>query len=230
MTKRHPGQRRVTSDSKEHEDDLFVARVIEIGNWLKANQTAVVAGLVVLAVAVFGAIYYGNLRANNMERAANQLEEIHRSLALGDSEGAKDALVAYIDQFGNTPFGGEGRMLLAEIYLSSGSAEQAMAVLERMAASPRDPLELQAAGVLAAAYEQVGRLADAEATYLRIADRSELSFQIRDALAAAARLRRDQGNTAGAAQLYQRLLDGLEENAPERGLWEMRLAEVQPQG
>lgn len=226
MTKRHPGQRRVASDHQEHEDDVFIARVLEVGNWLKSNQQTVTIGVVILAIAVASLLYYRTYRASLVEQAANQLEQIHQAAILGDQEGAKDALVLYLDRFGSTPYAGEARMLLGEVYLAQGEAEQALAVLEPMAGSPREPLELQAASLLAAAYEHEGRWADAEATYLRIADRSELDFQVRDALAAAARLRATRGDASGAATLYQRILDGLDENAPDRGAWEMRLAEV----
>jgi hypothetical protein len=95
-----------------------------------------------------------------------------------------------------------------------------------MASSPRDPLELQAASLLGVAYEQDKRWDDAEAVYLRIADRSELDFQVRDALAAAARIREQRGNDAGAAELYRRILANMDPNAQNRGLYEMRLAEV----
>ena len=227
MTKRHPGQRRVSSDRNEHEDDIFVARILEIGNWLKSNQQFVTIGAVALVILLASGLYYRNYRATLAEQAANQLEQIHSSVALGDREGAKNALIVYVDRFGGTPYAGEARMLLGELYLASNDADQALVVLEPMAESPREPLEMQAASLLAAAYEQEGRIADAEATYLRIADRSELDFQVRDALAAAARIRATQGNTQGAAELYRRILDGLEENAPDRGTWEMRLAEVQ---
>ena len=180
-----------------------------------------------LVILLASGLYYRNYRATLAEQAANQLEQIHSSVALGDREGARNALIVYVDRFGGTPYAGEARMLLGELYLASNDADQALVVLEPMAESPREPLEMQAASLLAAAYEQEGRIADAEATYLRIADRSELDFQVRDALAAAARIRATQGNTQGAAELYRRILDGLEENAPDRGTWEMRLAEVQ---
>ena len=210
----------------ELDEDVFVARILEAGNWLKANQQAVTIGVVVLVVAVASFLYYRNYRRSLVEQAANQLEQIHTQAAMGDTRGAKDALMLYLDRFGSTPYAGEARMLLGEIYLSDGEPEQALATLEPMAESPRDPLELQAAALLAAAYEQDGRWADAEATYLRIADRSELDFQIRDALAAAARIRAAQGNAAGAAELYRRILAALDDDAPERGMWEMRLAEL----
>jgi len=226
MTQRHPGQRRAATEPEEHEDDVFVARILEIGNWLKSNQQAVTIAVVVLVLAVASVLYYRNYHKSLIEQASNQLEEIHNTLALGDAEGAKNALVLFLDRFGGTPYVGEARMLLGEIYLSTNEAEQALSVLEPMAESPREPLELQAASLLAAAYEQQGRWADAEATYLRIAERSELNFQVRDALAAAARIRAAHGNPAGAAELYRRILDGLDANAPDRGIWEMRLNEL----
>ncbi len=210
----------------ELDDDVFVARILEAGNWFKTHQQAVTIGIVVLVLAVASLLYYRNYRGSLLEQASSQLEEIHNQAATGDTQGAKNALILYLDRFGKTAYAGEARMLLGEIYLTQGEAEQALATLEPMAQSPRDPLELQAAALLAAAYEEDGRLADAEATYLRIADRSNLDFQIRDALAAAARIRSAQGNPAGAAELYRRILDGLDAESPERGVWEMRLAEL----
>ncbi len=210
----------------ELDDDVFVARILEVGSWFKKNQQAVTIGIVVLVIAVASLLYYRNYKQSLIDQASSQLEAIHSQAAMGDIKGAKDALILYIDRFGSTPYGGEARMLLGELYLTEGGSEQALATLEPMAESPRAPLEFQAASLLGVAYEQEGRWADAEATYLRIADRSELNFQIRDALAAAARIRAAQGNVAGAAELYRRILDALEENSPERGLWEMRLAEL----
>jgi predicted negative regulator of RcsB-dependent stress response len=210
----------------ELDEDVFVARILEIGNWFKSNQQAVTIGIVVLVIAIASLLYYRSYRGSLVDQASTQLEEIHSQAAQGDTKGAKDALVLYLDRFGSTAYAGEARMLLGEIYLSEGGAEQALATLEPMAESPRDPLELQAATLLGAAYEQDGRWADAEATYLRIAERSDLDFQVRDALAAAARIRAAQGNPAGAAELYRRILDALDKNSPERGTWEMRLAEL----
>ena len=226
MTQRSPAQRRAASDKQELDEDVFIARILEMGNWFKSHQQAVTVGLVVLVVAAASLVYYRRYSGSLTDQASSQLEAIHQSVALGDARGAQDALVLFLDRFGTTAYAGEARMLLGELYLAGNEAEQALAVLEPMAESPREPLEFQAATLLGAAYEQEGRWADAEATYLRIADRSELDFQVRDALAAAARIRAAQGNADGAAELYQRILDGLDQNAPERGIWEMRLAEM----
>lgn len=216
----------MTKRQQEHEDDVFVAKIIEIGNWVKANQQAVTIVLVVVVLAAAGLVYYRNYRSAMVEQAANQLEQIHQNVALQDVQGAKDQLVLFLDRFGGTPYEGEARMLLGELYLQTNAAQQAIAVLEPMGASPRLPLEFQAAALLAVAYEQEGRWADAEATYLRVADRSELDFQVRSALESAARIRAQQGNQESAAELYRRILSDLDEDAPTRGLYEMRLAEL----
>jgi len=210
----------------ELDEDEFLARILETGNWFKSHQQTVTIGIVVLVIAVASLLYYRSYRGSLMDQASTQLEEIHSQASMGDVNGARDALILYLDRFGSTAYAGEARMLLGEIYLSEGKSEQALATLEPMAEAPREPLELQVALLLGAAYEQEGRSADAEATYLRVADRSELDFQVRDALAAAARIRASQGNAAGAAELYRRILDGLDENSPDRGMWEMRLAEL----
>jgi predicted negative regulator of RcsB-dependent stress response len=226
MTKRHPGQRRLAQDQREHEDDVFVAKVLEIGNWAQRNQQLLTFAGIGVVIAIAAVMYYGNYRQALARQAANELEIVHQSVSLGDVEGAKNELVVYLERFGGTAYAGEARMLLGELYLTTEDPQQALAVLEPMAASPRDPLELQAASLLGAAYEQEERWADAEATYLRIADRSDLNFQIRDALAAAARIRATRGDRAGAAQLYRRVLGVLDEADPNRGYYEMRLAEV----
>jgi predicted negative regulator of RcsB-dependent stress response len=226
MTKRHPGQRKRPHGSPEHEDDVFIAKVLEIGNWAKANQQLLTTLGVLAVLAVAAGIYYANYRRAMAVQASNELEAIHQSVSLGDTEGAKQELIVYLERFGGSPYAAEARMLLGELYLAGEEAQQAQAVLEPLAASPRRPIELQTAALLGAAYEQEERWDEAEAVYLRIADRSDLDFQIRDALASAARIRANHGNPQGAAELYERILEDMDENEPERGLYEMRLAEL----
>jgi hypothetical protein len=88
------------------------------------------------------------------------------------------------------------------------------------------PIGVQAAFLMAAAYEESGQTEEAEQLLIRIANASDLMFQIREALAGAARIRTNAGNLSGAAELYEEVLSSMEEGDPERGFWEMRLAEV----
>ena len=121
---------------------------------------------------------------------------------------------------------GEARLVLGELYLESGDPQQALAVLEPIGQRPGSPVELQGARLLAQAYEQEGRWDEAEDTYLSIASRSDLDFQIRDALVAAARIRSAQGDGDGAIELYEEVLEDLDQNSPERGQYEMRIEEI----
>ncbi|MFQ5537493.1 MAG: tetratricopeptide repeat protein [Gemmatimonadota bacterium] len=226
MTKRHPVSRRRKQVQGEDPDDLFIAKTLEFSGWARSNQTLITVVVVVAVVLVAGWIYYGNYRESLTQQAGNELEQIHQTLALQDMASAKDQLATFLQRFGNTPYADEARLLLGQIYLETGSPDQAVVVLEPLGSRPRSPLELQAAALLATAYEQEDRWEDAVDLYLRIADRADLDFQVRDALAAAARLRANHGDPAGAAQLYERLLASMDQEDPLRGIFEMRLAEV----
>jgi predicted negative regulator of RcsB-dependent stress response len=226
MTKRHPGARRTNQPSSQQADDVFVANVLHAGKWAEANQQLLTVLVVVLAIAVAGLVYYRSYRSSLNQQAAQQLETVYQTVAIQDTEGAINELTTFLERFGGTAYEGEARLILGELYLRDGRSEQAQAVLEPLGTAPRRPIELQGASLLAATYEQVGRAAEAEDLYLAIADRSDLDFQVRNALAAAARIRSERGDAPGAIQLYERALEGLPEESPDRGLYEMRIAEL----
>lgn len=227
MAQRHPKSRRTRKQSKDDGEDAFIASILDVTNWAKNNQQVLAVAGVVVTLLVAGALYYNSYRSQLTEQAAEELEVIYQSVSINDLEGAKVDLATYLDRFDGTGYADEARLLLGEIYLETGEPQQAMAVLELLGSSPRAAIELQGAALLASAYEQEERWAEAEETYLLIADRAELSFQIRDALAAAARIRADYlDDPEGAIELYEEVLAELDENAPERGRYEMRIAEI----
>ena len=226
MSKRHPGSRRVKHGGSQEPDDIFIAKVLHLGKWAEAHQQLLTIVAVVVAIGIFGLVSYGNQRQRQQQDAAQQLEIIHQSIAISDTEGAKDDLVNFLARFAGTAYEGEARLLLGQLYLEGGDSQQAIAVLDPLGARPGEPIEFQGAALLATAYEQEERWSEAEDVYLSIADRSELDFQVRNALSAAARIRGDQGDAAGAIELYERALASLEENSPQRGLYEMRIEEL----
>jgi predicted negative regulator of RcsB-dependent stress response len=226
MSQRHPGSRKAKQESRQEPDDIFVAKVLHIGKWAEANQQLLTVLAVVVAIAVAGLLYYRSYRTSLTAQAAQQLEIVYQSVAIDDREGAIGELVTFLERFEGTAYEGEARLLLGDLYLRDGRSEQAQAVLEPLGSSPRRPIELQGASLLAAAYEQEGRAQEAEEIYLTVANRSDLDFQVRNALVAAARIRTDRGNYQGAIELYERALEGLDQDSPERGLYEMRIAEI----
>jgi predicted negative regulator of RcsB-dependent stress response len=225
MSKRKAGQSR-NRQSQSEPDDLFIARVLDLGKWAQANQQIMTVLGVLMVIAAAGVLYYGNYRRSLNDQAAQQLELVHQSIAIQDTQGAQDQLVTFLERYSGTVYEGEARLLLGDAYLQAGEPQQAQVVLSPLGSSPRDPIELQAAMLLAKAYEQDERWADAEEAYLRVADRSELSFQVEEALANAARIRGDQGDVEGAISLYQRAIDRLSDDHPMRGHYQMRITEL----
>ncbi len=207
-------------------DDVFVSRVLHASKWAERNQQVITVLAIVAAIAVAGLIYYRSYRRSLGDQAAQQLELIYQTVAISDTEGAKTELGTFLERFSGTAYEAEARILLGDLYLRDGSPQQAQAVLRPLGESPNGPLELQAATLLAAAYEQDGQGGEAETIYLAIANRSDLDFQVRDALESAARIRAARGDLEGALELYERAIEGLEEGAPERGVYEMRIEEI----
>ena len=229
MARRHSSTSRNRPAAAADSDDVFVEKTLAFSGWAQQNrQTLILIGVAVAAVLV-GGLYYWNYRRQHLERAAVELERVEQGAAFGDTTTAKVELAQYVESFGNTPYGNEARLLLGQISLESGQADEAVKTLAS-GANLDDPLGVQIAGLLARAYEQKGDPKQAEDLLLRLAAAAPLEFQVRDALEEAARLRAVQGNNAGAVELYQRILDKLEANAPERGVYELRLEELKQKG
>lgn len=224
---RHPKSRRTRKQSKDDGEDAFIASILDVSNWARQNQQLLTVAGVLIAILIAGGVYYNSYRSQLDEQAAGQLEAIYQSVSINDVEGAKVDLATFLDRFAGTAYESEARLLLGELYLEDEEPQQALAVLDPLGSSPRSAIELQGAALLAAAYEQEERWQDAEATYMTIADRSELGFQVRDAMAAAARIRAEElDDPQGAIELYEEVLAQMEENAPERGRYEMRIQEI----
>lgn len=226
MSKRHhPGARRIPH-SHEEEEDAFLARVLQISTWARSNTEALILAGVILALFIAGGFYYWNFTQDRDQTALTQLEVIHNTIRLDAKEDAKALLRTFLDQFGASPHAREGVLLLARLNLETNAAPAAVSILEDEGLSLRTPLGLQAGFLLARAYEETGRWSDAEDTYLQLADRAPLEFQVREALTNAAWSRMRQQDPAGAVELYERLLDTFEDDDPGRGVVEMRLAEL----
>ena len=223
---RKPGTRPSKPASPVDQEDAFVATTLEVSHWAQRNRPMLTLGIIVLGIGVIASVYYARYRDTLNETAAARLEDLQQRLDVGDRTGVQADLQLYLERFGGTRSAGEARITLGQVTAELGEREAAAEVLGPVAGDVRSPLGAQAAELLAAISEDAGNLQAAEGLYQRLADRARLGFQVRDALADAARLRRDQGDAEGALALYDRLLEEMDEADPERGLIEMRRAEV----
>ena len=229
MAKGHPTRRRIAPDQTAVNDDVFVAKVFEVSTWAQRNSQLLILAGVALALLIGGAVYYASYRRDQDDQAIQALEAVQQVVAFGLPEEAEVRLTEYLSRFGGTRHATEARMLLGQLHLKQGRTDQAITVLEEAKGSADDAIRVQLQMLLGRAYETAARLPDAEQEYQDVASAADMEFQQRDALANVARVRSLQGNHAGAAEIYRQILSDLEESDPERGLYEMRLAEAEYQ-
>ena len=222
---RNPTARRVHRQDAAP-DDVFVARVLETSAWAKQNSRTLVIGGIVTAVVVVGLLYFVTSRQSQRAQAATQLTQVRAVALSGNSQLAIRELEQFLAGFGGTPSADEARLLLGRAYLDVGQTRQAMDVVEPLADDPDSGLGFNAALLTASAHEAAQEPHLAEEIYLRLADDGEYLFQRQDALDNAARIRLQRGDAAGAAELYQQLLDITPANNTERPIYELRLGEA----
>ena len=221
---RHPASRRTHAPVAP--DDVVVAKAIEASSWARRNSRPIIIGVGVLAVAAAAALYYVNYRSGLSQRASSELLELRQVAASGDIPNAVLQLDGFVNRFDGTPAANEARLLLGQLQLAQGNAPQAVEAV-RPLVDENDPLLSASAGLLlAGAYEAAGQAEQAEQAYLRVAESAEMEFQQREALEDAARIRVAEGNTAGAVELYDRLIGMAPEGSPDRDVYEMRRAEI----
>lgn len=222
---RHPTARRIHR-AETSADDAFIARTLELWAWAQKNTRILTIAAVVVVLGAAGGLYYRSSQAAMRERAAATLTEVRQTVASGNTALALRDLESFLARFDGTDAADEARILMAQIYLTEGRNSEAISAIQKLAGDPSRPLGASAALLLAAAYEASGNAAEAEAAYLRVADRAPYPFQRRQALDAAARVRLDQGNVTGAITLLERLVESTSEENPEHGIYAMRLAEA----
>lgn len=208
-------------------EDVVMARAVEFTNWARTNIRLIVVAAVVLAVALSGLVYYRSWRASQIERAATAFMQLEQTVGAGNPALAAQELQRYVATYAGTDYASEARLVLARLQLQQGQAAQAIETLQPLASEVDTPMGAQAGLLLGAAQQAAGQTEQAIQTYLRVADQAELGFVQTEALSAAALLRMQGNDFAGAAELYARLVELADENSVERALFEMRRAEAE---
>jgi predicted negative regulator of RcsB-dependent stress response len=208
------------------EDDAFTARVLELALWARRRVEVLVAAGVAVVLLAVGGIYYLNQRSERLERAAMELEVIQQTAGFVPPEELAQQLDEFLARFSGTPYGVEARLVYAELHLAEGRPQAAVEVLRPVAPAYRSPLGIQATFLLAVAHEEAEEWDEAARVYGELETRAEFLFQRQDAAEGLARALLAQGDSAGAIQVYRRLVEGTDEEDGSRGYFEMRLAEL----
>lgn len=225
---KHPSARRVHRSSSD--EDGFLTGVLESSAWAKKNGRALLIGGIAVLVVLFGLLYVRGVNASKNEKANSELATVRATVQSGNIQLARQDLERFVNSYEGTGPGDEAKLMLGQVQLESNQPKEAITTLRDLAGDPKAPLGFSAALLLGAAYEADNQPKQAEDLYLSVADKAEFKFQKVQALDRAARVRVNNNNPQGAAELYERILGQFESDDPARNEFEMRLAEIRAQG
>lgn len=225
---KHPTSSRVKREDTAP-DDAFVGLVKRSYTWGQENARVLAIGFAVILVVAAGAVWFISQQRQMETAAAASFAEVQQTVASGNVQLAIRDLRSYLNRFGETEAADQARLLLADLLIGEEQPQPAIEVLDDLPNDLERPLGLAAARMEAAALEAAGQLDQAVDTYLRIADDARFTFQQREALEDAARVRLLNGDPDEAVDLYERLVATFEEGEPGRGYYEMWLAEARAQ-
>lgn len=210
-------------------EDAFVDRAWQVLHWTRRNVRGVVAGFLILALLVAGAIYYRSYRSAVREQAAVEYHNLLGQLAAEEPAVVAERLHSFVVRFDGTPPAAEARLTLARVHLAMNRPDAALETLGPVASRPADrPLGHSARLLMARAHEAGGNLDAALETLSTLAERSPLPFQRRSARADRARLLVEAGRLAEAARTYEALVDdaAAADRPGEAAFYRLRLGEV----
>jgi predicted negative regulator of RcsB-dependent stress response len=211
-------------------EDRFVQTTLELAAWAQRNTRTLILGLAAVVIVGFSVKYYFDFTRSREEAASSELRAIRFETSSIDPSSAVDRLRAFIVRYEGSSYAREGQVLLAHSLLQSNRAAEAIAPAQQAIKDLDDDIvSLRSAFLLAAAYEEVGDTAAAIGIYQEIGDHVDARIEKSRALQSAARLMAASGNHLGAAELYDALAEYMPEEAPARGFFIMRAAEMRAQ-
>jgi TolA-binding protein len=190
----------------------------------KRRQFTIV-GAVMLVVA--GGFWFARAsRENKIAFAARELRNAQSAIVAGNTALAINDLSRLVNTYGGTPAAGEAALLLGQLRMSRGEVDVAITELRAfLDQGPDDRFRAPAYGLLGSALEQAGKVGEAAEAYGQAAETWPYSYLRAQSLLDAARAFRLSGDTAQAAQSYERILRDFADS-PSALEAELRLGEV----
>jgi len=152
-------------------DSLYEAR-----DWAKEHLEAVLIGVLVIAAAIFGTVFFLNSHKQKQLEASRSLEEAQDYFRQGETatpdRAAQNFNLAYqkyqgvVANYGGTPQGHAAALGVANAELALGRGEDAQKAFAALdSKDPKDAVAVLAALGEGRAFEALGRYSDARAAY-----------------------------------------------------------------
>ena len=193
----------------QHEE--FLSRV---ARWIQSHRQATVyltVGFAVAALVVVWSVWSGR---QSEVRAADQLAQARFALESENLPLAASEFASIAANYSGTRAADEATVLLARVRLMQGQSEQAVTVLRDFAPGASRLHRAQALSLLGAAYENLGRWADAADAYQKASGAALWPFLEAQLLLDAARDWAAAGDTAKAVANYSRIVKEFPETGP----------------
>ena len=191
--------------------------------WLRDNGGAIIGGIALGLVGIFGWQWWGDAKIEHRLDAATQYQSLLQAAQSNDPDQLKRVADSLKADFSDTPYASLAALMLAEQQVSAGESEAALASLQQAVEfSPDEALKGLAQLRIARLQLGLQKPEDALSTLGKLPGGSfdAPAFELRgDALVAVGKL--DEAKEAFAAAL-----EALEEMSPSRRLIELKLTDL----
>ncbi len=176
------------------------------GAWVKAHRqlSSWIGAIVVVGAGLF--IWNLSTQRRSEEIASRDLQGARFAFENQNLPLAASELAKVVENYSGTNAAAEARLLLANVRLLQGQPQQAVAVMKDYAPGAGSAYRAQAYGLLAGAFENMGRFREAGEAYENASAAARLDFMKAQFLADAGRAWTVAGDTAKAVADYQRIL------------------------
>jgi len=201
-------------------------RIERLVAWGKANsRNLTIAGLAVLIVAA-GVWFMMAARGRREAFAERELNQARASAEVGNLPLAASDLSRIVDNYGGTAAGNQASLLRGQVRLLQGQPTLAVSELQQfIARGPQPHYKAQAYGLLGSALEQAKDFKAAGDAYEQAAKASPYPLVSGQMLLSAGRAYTTAGDTAAAANVYQKALSD-HPDTPIATEAELRLGEL----
>ena len=184
----------------------FLERVVA---WTRTHRQATswISTIVIVGAVLF--VWTASSTRRSEAIAGRQLQGARYAFDNNNLPLAASELARIIENYSGTSAAAEGRLLLAQVRLTQGQAQQAVELMKDWAPSAGAGFRAQAYGLLGAAYENLGKARDAAEAYQNGAERARMSFLQAQMLSDAGRAWAAAGDTTKAIAAYRRIVDDM---------------------
>jgi tetratricopeptide (TPR) repeat protein len=193
-----------TSGPTRTQVEPFFERAVVWGRSHK-QLTSWIGVIVVVGLVLFVWNVSSNRRSE--EVASRELQGARFAYENQNMPLAASELARITENYSGTNAAQEGRLLLAQVRLLQGQPQQAVQVLQDFAGSAGKAYRAQAYGLLAGAYENLGRFREAGEAYENGSAAAGLDFLKAQLLSDAGRAWATAGDTTRAVAAYRRIVD-----------------------